>query len=115
MTLRETTSALCHRLRPGPRGRRWLTSGFARLARKCDRRRWNAAGTDADLVPAAGAAVELEVADSTEPGGRREQTWRFPGRIECMVCHSRIPLEDALAGFDEGVCSYCTHIATKDD
>jgi hypothetical protein len=26
----------------------------------------------------------------------------------CMVCHSRIPLEDALAGFDEGVCSYCT-------
>jgi uncharacterized repeat protein (TIGR03806 family) len=51
--------------------------------------RWNAAGTDAELVPAAGAAVDLEVADPTEPGGRREQTWRFPGRTECMVCHSR--------------------------
>ena len=33
----------------------------------------------------------------------------------CMVCHSRIPIEDALAGFDEGICSYCTHIAGKDD
>lgn len=33
----------------------------------------------------------------------------------CMVCHSQIPIEDALAGFDEGICSYCTHIAAKDD
>jgi DNA-directed RNA polymerase subunit M/transcription elongation factor TFIIS len=33
----------------------------------------------------------------------------------CMVCHSRIPIEDALAGFDEGICSYCSHIAAKDD
>ena len=23
------------------------------------------------------------------PGGRREQTWRFPARTECLVCHSR--------------------------
>ena len=33
----------------------------------------------------------------------------------CIVCHSRIPIEDALAGFDEGICSYCSHIAAKDD
>ena len=51
--------------------------------------RWNAAQTDADLVPAAGAPQEFEVADPAEPSGRREQTWRFPARTECMVCHSR--------------------------
>ena len=51
--------------------------------------RWNAGQTDAELVPAAGTGVELEVADPTAPGGRREQTWRFPARTECMVCHSR--------------------------
>ncbi len=51
--------------------------------------RWNAAQTDAELVPAAGAAEELEVPDRTAPGGRREQTWRFPARTECLTCHSR--------------------------
>jgi mono/diheme cytochrome c family protein len=51
--------------------------------------RWNAEQTDAELVPAAGAADEFEVADPTEPGGRREQVWRFPARTECLVCHSR--------------------------
>ncbi|WP_406695602.1 PQQ-dependent sugar dehydrogenase [Singulisphaera sp. Ch08] len=51
--------------------------------------RWNAEQTDAELVPASGAAEEFEVVDPTEPGGRREQTWRFPARAECLVCHSR--------------------------
>ena len=51
--------------------------------------RWNAEQTDAELVPAAGDGAELEVADPTEPGGRREQIWRFPARTECLVCHSR--------------------------
>ena len=51
--------------------------------------RWNAAQTDAELVPNAGGAAELDVADSSDPSGRREQTWRFPSRTECMVCHSR--------------------------
>ncbi len=41
--------------------------------------RWNAAGTDADLVPAAGA-------DETLPNG---QKWRYPSRTECLACHSR--------------------------
>jgi glucose/arabinose dehydrogenase/mono/diheme cytochrome c family protein len=40
--------------------------------------RWNEAGTDAELVPAAGADRDL--------GG---QVWRYPGRAECMVCHTR--------------------------
>jgi hypothetical protein len=34
---------------------------------------------------------------------------------ECIRCSNDIPLEDAIAGFDEGLCSYCTHIMSKDD
>ena len=51
--------------------------------------RWNAEQTDAELVPAAGGSQEFEVPDAAEPGGRREQTWRFPSRTECLACHSR--------------------------
>ncbi|WP_425232164.1 hypothetical protein [Sphingorhabdus sp.] len=39
----------------------------------------------------------------------------FDYESECMRCSSGIPLEDALAGFDEGLCSYCTHVMGKDD
>ena len=51
--------------------------------------RWNAAQTDAELVPAAGAGEDLEVPDPSAPDGRRDQTWRFPSRTECLTCHSR--------------------------
>ena len=51
--------------------------------------RWNTEQSDAMLVPAAGTSAEVDVADPAEPGGRREQVWRFPSRTECMVCHSR--------------------------
>ena len=43
---------------------------------------WNASGTDADLVPAGGMDKEVTV-------GGRKQTWHYPSRAECMVCHSR--------------------------
>ncbi len=39
----------------------------------------------------------------------------FDYESECTLCSSGIPLEDALAGFDEGLCSYCTHVMGKDD
>lgn len=39
----------------------------------------------------------------------------FDYETECMRCFNGIPLEDALAGFDEGLCSYCTHVMGKDD
>ncbi len=48
--------------------------------------RWNPEQTDAELLPAAGAAVEFEVADAS---GSRTQGWKFPSRAECLVCHSR--------------------------
>jgi uncharacterized repeat protein (TIGR03806 family) len=58
--------------------------------------RWNDDQTDAELVPAEGTGVDFEVADSSEPGGTREQAWRFPSRTECLTCHSR------AAGFTLG-------------
>lgn len=51
--------------------------------------RWNEQQTDADLVAAAGRDEAYEVADQQAPSGRRGQTWHFPSRAECMVCHSR--------------------------
>src|SRR5205085_11204045 len=30
-----------------------------------------------------------EVRDPRSADGKRRQTWHFPGRTECMVCHSR--------------------------
>jgi len=33
--------------------------------------------------------VDFEIADSTAEGGLRKQTWHYPSRAECMVCHSR--------------------------
>lgn len=52
---------------------------------------WNDAQTDAELVPAAG--LDREIALAT-----RKQQWRFPSRVECMVCHSR------AANFVLGIC-----------
>lgn len=34
---------------------------------------------------------------------------------ECVRCYAEISMEDALAGFENGVCSYCTHLMEKDD
>jgi putative heme-binding domain-containing protein len=50
--------------------------------------RWNEKQTDAELVPAAGSESILEVVDQHAPGGKRKQTWRYPGRAECIQCHN---------------------------
>ncbi len=50
---------------------------------------WNDAQTDADLVPAAGIDRVYDVRDADKPGASRKQTWHYPSRAECMVCHSR--------------------------
>jgi|SRR5579883_89609 len=47
---------------------------------------WNEAGTDATLVDAAGMDRAFKVKTAT---GERTQNWHYPGRAECMVCHSR--------------------------
>jgi uncharacterized repeat protein (TIGR03806 family) len=51
--------------------------------------RWNEEQSDATLVGAKGDEREVAVGDARAPGGFRRQLWRFPGRIECMTCHSR--------------------------
>jgi uncharacterized repeat protein (TIGR03806 family) len=50
---------------------------------------WNDKQTDAELIDAAGADRVYEVRDAKASGGKRKQTWHYPSRTECMVCHSR--------------------------
>ncbi len=50
--------------------------------------RWNDQQTDANLVEAAGAEQVLSLEDAEAPGGRRQQTWRFASRTECLRCHN---------------------------
>jgi uncharacterized repeat protein (TIGR03806 family) len=68
-----------------PAGRKWIETrfltkqggewyGYSYL--------WNEAGTDATLVDAAGM-------DKTYRTKTGDQVWHYPGRAECMVCHSR--------------------------
>ncbi len=47
--------------------------------------RWNSSQSDATLVPDEGAE---QVFDIVENGVSRTQTWRFPGRAECLTCHT---------------------------
>jgi uncharacterized repeat protein (TIGR03806 family) len=78
-----------------PTSRRWIETRF--LTRQEGEwagysYRWNEAQTDAELVPAEGLEVELAI-DVPDPASgqvrKARQTWRYPSRVECMVCHSR--------------------------
>jgi putative heme-binding domain-containing protein len=59
-------------------GKQWRAYSYA----------WNAAGTDADLVPADGRDQTFVVRDPDHPGGKREIDWSFAARAQCMVCHT---------------------------
>lgn len=50
---------------------------------------WNQEGTDATLVAREGIDRDFEIRDPTAATGVRKQTWHYPSRTECMVCHSR--------------------------
>ncbi|MCH1441334.1 MAG: PQQ-dependent sugar dehydrogenase [Rubripirellula sp.] len=50
---------------------------------------WNAGQTDAVLVEASGHDQIFEVASKGGKNGFAKQTWHYPSRSECMVCHSR--------------------------
>jgi uncharacterized repeat protein (TIGR03806 family) len=47
---------------------------------------WNDAQTDATLVAKEGVEKKFAIQAAD---GQREQTWHYPSRTECMVCHSR--------------------------
>jgi uncharacterized repeat protein (TIGR03806 family) len=60
--------------------------------------RWNESQTDGDLVLAEGL-------NETVAMNGRPQTWRYPSRTECMMCHSRaanyvLGLSDAQMNID---------------
>jgi putative heme-binding domain-containing protein len=59
--------------------------------------RWNPEQTDAELVPAAGAEIELTARDPEAPAGIRKQTWTFAGRGACAQCHN--PWAQSVLGF----------------
>lgn len=50
---------------------------------------WNDDQSDAVLLEdPQGKDVVLQFVDARAEGGRRSQTWHFPGRAECLVCHN---------------------------
>lgn len=50
---------------------------------------WNEAQTDAELLEnPAGLDRVYQISDAGAPGGTRAQTWHFPGRAECTLCHT---------------------------
>ncbi|MFO0822790.1 MAG: hypothetical protein U0792_06675 [Gemmataceae bacterium] len=55
---------------------------------------WNDDGTDATLLDAKGMDKTFTIKTAN---GERKQTWHYPSRAECMVCHSRAQNYDARA------------------
>jgi uncharacterized repeat protein (TIGR03806 family) len=49
---------------------------------------WNDDQTDADLCDASGADRAFVIKDKNAPNGERQQTWHFPSRAECTLCHT---------------------------
>ena len=49
---------------------------------------WNDEQTDAVLADKDGFSRVLSIADEAAPGGKREQTYRFASRAECLLCHN---------------------------
>lgn len=50
---------------------------------------WNNEQTDAELIPAQGADRNFLVSHDRNASNSTQQNWRYPSRVECMVCHSR--------------------------
>ncbi len=50
---------------------------------------WNEQQSDADLIAPAGTNRTYTIRDAKAPGGLREQTWHFPSRSECILCHTK--------------------------
>jgi putative heme-binding domain-containing protein len=50
--------------------------------------RWNDAGTDAELVGAAGDERRLDLAGKDFPDGKHRYNYRFHSRAECLRCHN---------------------------
>ena len=75
-----------------PESRRWIETRFM-LKTEGEwfgySYEWNEEQTDAVLVSLEGKDRDFEIRDTQSASGIRTQHWRYPGRTECMVCHSR--------------------------
>ncbi|MEQ8786602.1 MAG: PQQ-dependent sugar dehydrogenase [Pirellulaceae bacterium] len=49
---------------------------------------WNDEQTDAVLLDAEGLDRTFTIKDESAPDGLRKQTWHFPSRSECTLCHT---------------------------
>ena len=49
---------------------------------------WVTDALDAELLQESGTNVTYKIRDARAPGGSREQTWHFPSRSECILCHT---------------------------
>lgn len=49
---------------------------------------WNDQQTDADLIAPEGLDRTYKIVDPNTPAGFRYQTWRYPSRSECQMCHT---------------------------
>jgi len=56
---------------------------------------WNDEQTDADLNSKAAVERTFDIADPSQPSGIRRQTWHFPSRAECTLCHT-MPVQYVL-------------------
>ena len=50
---------------------------------------WNDDQTDALLLASGGLDQQFTILDKTAPGGKRQQTWHYPSRAECSLCHTQ--------------------------
>ena len=51
---------------------------------------WNDEQTDAVLADDVAQDMTFQVIDPRVPGGKREQTYHFASRSECMLCHTKV-------------------------
>jgi len=70
---------------------------------------WNAEQTDAVLVDALGHDQTFEVVSTDFNHVLTKQTWHYPSRSECMVCHSR------ASNFVLGLSARQTNLTLTDD
>ncbi len=73
-----------------PESRKWIET---RLMVRQDNEwtgysyRWNADQSDAELLDRSSLDIAYDITDPN--GSVAQQTWHYPSRAECMVCHSR--------------------------
>lgn len=65
---------------PGLHGHNTVWNGYTYI--------WNDEQTDAFLADKQGDDRTYVIKDPDSPGGERKQTWHFPSRAECTLCHT---------------------------